>query len=308
MSTPENMSTWPQLMFSMVFGEVEEGSFTGVLRLLDHDDRMVRVFKRPGEYRVETLDGVPLAIRSRTGTYEFTPAASAPAWHDDTHGRHFDDFAHVLERRELRDWEGDDFTRPTGPAEAVEHLGRPAWRVELAPPAHKPSPLLLTIDAATGMDLRSESRDFGVLHEWVELTFAADLDDSLFAWDGEIISYRELIDAAHPEHAEHRRRARKARAKDKKWLRRSGLRELTIRIDLPIRVHNVDRKTGEIHAGVESPDFLVSRRRATADVWEADGYPHEKTWTANGWDWRLQSTHRISKRTVKHLRRQTRNL
>ncbi len=90
----------------------------------------------------------------------------------------------LLARRDLGDFAGDDFTRPTGPVGATTFLGRTAWTVELAPPDHKPFPLQLVVDAETGLILQQRNDGFGSVDEWIEFVVGEPIPPDLFVWDG----------------------------------------------------------------------------------------------------------------------------
>ncbi len=47
----------------------------------------------------------------------------------------------------------DDFSRPAGRVEELTFIGRQAWRVLLAPPAHKPQPVWHVLDVLSGVTL-----------------------------------------------------------------------------------------------------------------------------------------------------------
>jgi hypothetical protein len=79
-------------------------------------------------------------------------------------------------------WQGDDFTEPVGGPNEVSMLGRPAWRVVLAPPPHKPEPMQIVIDQRTFLTLREGNEAFGTYHEWSELDLDPDIDDDAFTW------------------------------------------------------------------------------------------------------------------------------
>ncbi len=114
--------------------------------------------KRGALVRRERLDGQPIAIFGQDTkwiwldgdeTFRLLSAALAIwGWDDQL----------LVQRRPLKRWEGDDFTHPTGPARLTTMLGRAAWTVELAPPSHKPFPLTLVVDAATGIVLAGAQR------------------------------------------------------------------------------------------------------------------------------------------------------
>lgn len=78
------------------------------------------------------------------------------------------------------EWEGDDYHRPVGPPVAVEHDGRPAWRVQLEPPAHKRGRLELVVDAATGLCLAQRNPQVGVSCELEDLEVDVELQEALF--------------------------------------------------------------------------------------------------------------------------------
>lgn len=289
----------------MAFGEVEEGSFTGLLRFTEPpgESVTVRVFKRFGEYRVETPDGELVSMRRHLSTYDPETGLDQPTWSAYLGEPPSVDNAHAIERRELSDWQGDNFsfTRPTGPARAVTFLGRPCWEVELAPSEDDPSPLTLTIDAATGIQFKAESRDSGPIREWLEIDFGVELDDELFGWEGTKLAAYSGTYEDHPG---------TARTKtEKKWLKKSGVGGLTLLSESKINVHDLDPETGEFEGSFDADQyFSLGRRPSTGEPWDEDDGEHEALWEEGGWQWRLQSSHRIRKRTLKHLRRQTRRL
>jgi hypothetical protein len=88
----------------------------------------------------------------------------------------------LVTRRELDEWYGVDFTRPTGPPTARTFLDRPAWSVDLAPPARKghPYPVTMVIDAVTGMVLSQRNDGFASVTEWTSLEVGVELDDGRF--------------------------------------------------------------------------------------------------------------------------------
>jgi len=155
----------------------------------------------------ELLDGRPRAIVGETTMWiwldeaelptAFPKASTAWGWSDQQ----------IVERPPLSRWDGNDFTRPTGPVEPTSLLGRRAWAVELAPPSHKPFPITIVVDAETGVVLQERNDGFGSVVEWTEITFDADLPDELFMWTGEVLE--------RPDHgAEHEREM----AKRRQWL------------------------------------------------------------------------------------------
>lgn len=297
----------------MAFGEVEEGPFTGLLRITNPPEESVtvRVFKRFGVYRVETLDGELVEIRQHLDAPDAEIGLSQPAWSAFGADHVIYNYSHAIVRRELSDWQGDNFhfTRPTGPARATTWLDRPCWEVELTPPDHDTSPLVLTIDTATGMQFRARSRHGEILAEWLEIEFDAQLDDSLFSWDGDTIS-SQCSGEGHLAHELHELHEAKQDKRDRKWLKESGVGRLRLRYEIGLDIHELNSTTGEFEGSI-TPDHWTSlgRRRLSDAPWEEhDDCKHEVLWTDGEWQWRLRSDGRIRKRTLKHLRRQTRKL
>jgi len=75
----------------------------------------------------------------------------------------------------------DDFTRPLGPVEEVEFLGRPAWRVLLAPPPHKPRPVRQILDVVSGVTLAYRDPDGAAVVEFTAIETGAELPADTFA-------------------------------------------------------------------------------------------------------------------------------
>jgi hypothetical protein len=99
-----------------------------------------RVARRGDLLRRERLDGSALVIRGVDMTWIWLDEADLPtAFERGRTGINSSDGG-LAERPRLSRWDGDDFTRLTGPIESVELLGRAAWAFELAPPQHKPLP------------------------------------------------------------------------------------------------------------------------------------------------------------------------
>jgi hypothetical protein len=79
-------------------------------------------------------------------------------------------------------WTGDDFTTPVGGPEEVVMLERPAWRITLAPPPHKPEPMQIVVDQQTFLVLHEGNEAFSTHHEWIELNLDPDIDEDQFTW------------------------------------------------------------------------------------------------------------------------------
>lgn len=90
----------------------------------------------------------------------------------------------LSERRPLRQYDRDDFTRAANPPSPTVFLGRQAWQVDVAPPPRKPFALTMIIDDETGLVLAAHSGNGTSFVEWRELELGAELPDDLFVWQG----------------------------------------------------------------------------------------------------------------------------
>lgn len=293
----------------MTAGEQEEQPFVGVLEVTewqrDDDDEVhpasdderswpspVRVFKDRQRYRVEALDGTLLTIRDATDVYVFHPPGhelhdhepgvpTKSAREDGIHpGAHGADIA----RRSPRDWSGDDFTTPTGPPRAVTCLGRPAWEVELAPPPHKPSPLVLVVDAVTGMTYEQRSAAFGVLSRWTEIVTVESHPDELFRWDGEVYEYWATSGPMTQDDEREWERQRAERVAS------MGLGPLELTVPVTTYPHEVeDDGSFFVSLSADAQGVLV-RRPTSSEPWDPDiSYPFVTQWSDGHWDWCVAS-------------------
>ena len=76
---------------------------------------------------------------------------------------------------------GDDYHRAAGPVTAAEHDGRPCWRVQLVPPAHKRGLLTLLVDDATGLCLHQSNARGRYVSEVAALEVDVSLPEDAFA-------------------------------------------------------------------------------------------------------------------------------
>jgi hypothetical protein len=112
-------------------------------------------------------------IWERDGTVTSTPR---------DYGRVGSPVSELVMRRELDEWDGDDFTRPASPPTACTFLDRLAWQVNLIPPARKrhQHPVTMVVDAETGLVLSSRNDGFTSVTEWTKLEVGVELDDDRF--------------------------------------------------------------------------------------------------------------------------------
>jgi hypothetical protein len=284
--------SWLELLVRMTAGEQEERPFVGVLEVADEVETSwpsrVRVFKDRERYRVESLDGRVLTIRNAEHTFVFRDEHDedcpddVPHRYDNLDGEYVRPgaYGNVIERREPRDWRGDDFTIPTGPAAAVTFLGHDAWQIELAPPEHKPSPLVVTIDAANGMTYEQRSALFGVLSRWTQLEVVDSHDDALFVWNGDAAWYTGEWREVSVEEEQQWERERAA------WMAERGIGPLRVSTTLELHVHEQEEDDGFFASFDASSHGFVARRRRSDEPWDLDvDYPHLDRWSDSTWEW-----------------------
>ncbi len=193
------------------------------------------------------------------------------------------------ERPSFSRWDGTDFTRPTGPVTSTTFLGRDCWLVELAPPRHKPYPIQVSVDAATGLVLRSANREFGSVTEFTEVEIGADLPDELFVWDGPARSRVGV-----PRRAGRESRARPAARRA--WLDAHGI-VLELPVAPDVVLHEWSDDTGAFGASFSAQrrgHARAPRRRCRCRCRATLNYPHVYRWTDSRWDWALATTRPIA--------------
>lgn len=310
---PETEITWPQLVALMALGNGSEPSLRGTVRSRDvrpvEDDEpadleipghgryqlgegRVRVFKRGNLVRRERPDGRPLAIQGadtmwiwegdNTVPTAFPRRTTAWGWPDSP----------LTQRRGMDDWSGDDFTQPNAAPTPTQFLERDAWHVELRPPAHKPFPLTLIVDAATGLVLQQRNDGFHSVAEWEELEFDVALADELFVWEGESQPPPDL-------RAEHE--ADMARRRE--WLERNGIGPLSLALPVELMLHE-QSDDGAFHASLRANlDGSLARRRHSEEPWDLlMNWPHMHRWSGGEWDWWLSTDEPLPEEVLEVIR------
>jgi hypothetical protein len=317
--------SWPELVVLMACGDGTEDSISGELRVRevqelgdnfteeDDDDggwfedhpqlgrvrvceARVRAQRRGDLVRVDRDDGGPMLIFGRdTRWVDFGDDGVPTAYRRDTSSFSWNG-QELLYRRPASRWEGNDFTKLTGPIESVEFLGRSAWAFELAPPSHKPYPLQMIVDAASGLVLREANADFGSVQEWTSLNVGAALPDELFGWDG---PSRPLED----RDAEHEREM----AQRQRWLAEHGL-AATLTVPMRLMPHEWDDDSGRFHASFDAgTSGSLVRRPRSEDRWpdlDEMNWPHHYSWSDPLWDWFLGSMKPLEENELAALRQQ----
>ena len=307
--------SWPALVVLMALGNGSDPSLSGVVHVRDvqPDDTQTdvvlpgvgpvrieegrhRVAKRGNLVRREHLDGRPMAIFGHDTKWIWLDGAELPtAFSSAVWG--WDDQL-LLQRRPLSRWEGDDFTHPTGAVSPTTMLGRAAWSVELAPPAHKPFPLTLVVDAETGIVLQERNDGFGSVTEWVEISFGSELSEDLFVWTGESLEPHDWGVDREREMASRR-----------DWLAKRGIGDLLWPVEAAMDLHEWDDASGEFEAGVHFhlTVAMVRRRRSDADWDTRNDWPHEYRWSDDEWDWYVGANVELRADELRALRAQLRS-
>jgi len=311
MTDADHVPSWPELILLMCFGESEERPFTGVVEVDDrYEDedtgegaprRLLRVHKSGPRYRVETLDGELVHIQGADRGWTFHPGSDTPGLIkiDDEYTGHSYDYA--IARPNPTRWRGNDFTTPTGPAVSTTYLGRAAWQVEIAPPPHKPVSITLVIDAATGMQLRWGSDEFGDVFRWTDIDHGVELADDLFTWDGPFhFAYSDPDDL--PDDIQEMVERGDAERREK--VAALQLPDISVRLSASPEVFNVG-DDGSFHAMFDLSGYLVVERRPhSTGAWEDDDPRGYEMWTDGPWDWRMRLSDEIDPEQLDAIRGQ----
>jgi hypothetical protein len=295
---PDQEISFAQLVALMAVGEGRDRSMRGVVRHREaepvdddepadlevpgdgryrHQEEHIRVLMRGELARREQLDGRLLAIQGPETLWVWEEGEDEPtAFPRRTTAWGWPDSV-LTQRRELDEWRGDDFTRPAAAPVSTTFLGRSAWQVELLPPPHKLFPLVLTVDAETGLVLSDRNEGFDSVTEWTELELDVDLSDELFEWDG----------PSHPPR-DHRAEHDLEMARRARWLADQGVGQLELKLPVEVMLHE-NATDGSFQASLQA-DFhgSLARRRHSDEPWDLFmNWPHMHRWTDGGWDWWL---------------------
>ena len=139
-----------------------------------------RVEDRHGAWHVQNPERQ--WIRDEDGRMQRVAAGSGRYW-GDNHPR---DLLGIPDERAERFTSPREFSRPLSSPVQVRVADRLCWEVELGPPPHKPYPMHVAIDDATGAVLRIQVHNYLVFREMQQFTpDPATLSDRMFEWEGE---------------------------------------------------------------------------------------------------------------------------
>lgn len=162
--------------------------YAGVVRARVDDDGgrelMYRVVRDGQRVRCSALDGAVHLIAGRTTQWSRHDGSgkrlSEPVNPKFLHIS--DDYEFGVQYFDWDRWEGTDFTEPISGPDEIIMLGRPALRITLAPPAHKPEPMQIVVDQQTFLLLHEGNEAFHTFHQWAELDLDPEIDDDAFTW------------------------------------------------------------------------------------------------------------------------------
>jgi hypothetical protein len=302
--------TWPELIILMSYGPPVVSTARGIIRGCDGTDEsrghfgcarfeddpepvlvgarlgigvdatdQVRVWIDGVNLRVEELDGSPNFIANATTCWQFDRSQEAPVASPVSAVRFLGGASSLLERKEISDWSGTEFTQPTGPVGRTTLLGRPCWTVELAPPKRKPFPMQLVVDAHSGLVLQQRTDGFGSIDEWTEIEFDQPLSGDLFTWTGPSRSYEEIERA-------HRARSDAELAERDQWfLANVAPKPLTLEVEAPVQL-SYRRKNGAFEGGL-GRSVQLARRPRKSSKWKLGWSSVTYKWSDQHWDWAI---------------------
>jgi hypothetical protein len=243
---------------------------------------LLRVWKDGPRIRIEESDGSPNLIVGSDATWSFDRIHDEPLKSSRVQILYGYRGTRLLGRRTAEGFLGHDFTTPSGPIGSTTFLGRQAWTVELAPPASKPYPLQLVVDAETGLLLQQRNDGFGTVDEYVEFVLDEELDPSLFVWDGPT---RSEADERAKRDAEHEADMARRRA----WVAENvSSKPLRLSLDVEIFVHMYDEDSGAFEGSLDHGSLgSLSRRPTSSEPWDLHWRDVQHRWSDDRWDWAL---------------------
>jgi hypothetical protein len=285
---------WAALLTLMVHGPDPEPTLRGTIRSspdksaaeLDEDGPAspedaaeLRVWRDGHRLRVEDANGNVSLIVGDDTCWHFDGHPDSPVA---TTGCEITHGPWLLTRRDPSEFIGDDFTRPTGPVGSTTFLGRTAWIVELAPPAHKPYPIQLTVDAQTGIVLQERNDGFGTAVEWIEFVVGDQLDPDLFRWDGAVRSAADVD-------TERRRRHEDDLDQRRRWFAEHvTAHPLHLDMNTTVFVHEYDDVSGSFQASLGDGHLgALARRPRSDEPWELHWHDVQHRWSTQEWDWAM---------------------
>lgn len=272
--------SWMELLVLMVHGPEPEPTVRGTISLGPAAADRYRVWRDGSRWRVESMDGAPRLIAGVDTVWRFAPDPVRPVETPRRADRDVEGAFELLVRREPGSFLGEDFTRPAGPIGTTQFLGRMAWTVALAPPPHKPWPVQLVVDAATGVVLQQRNDGFGTVQEWTEIVTGEPLDAELFTWTGPTTSPDDQA-------AEWDRERQARAADDRQWFARHVTdRSLTVELGLEVTLHEHDDATGAFEASL-GPFGALARRSRSVAPWELGWSEVPVRWSTDRWDWAM---------------------
>lgn len=170
-----------------------------------------------------------------------------------------------------------DYSQPTGPAASTLVGGRQGWQFTLAPPEHKPFPLEIVLDDATGTILRWSTAGGHNSLTLTDLDLTNGISDERFTYDGPV---KEQTSAA--DHRDHLRELEDAGVfpSPKYWPRRP-----------PVNLQEADEETGafvgRLELGWEHPLLARWPSGTPAPQAVSSSGQHVHLWSDDDFEWGL---------------------
>jgi hypothetical protein len=143
------------------------------------------LFAPPDLWRVENEQGRLLYLANDAGHYQWRASGGQLACFQERRPGYWHsggvNSTNLVRPRNLLSPGDDDFTRPVGSVEEVTVIGRPAWRVLLAPPPRKPQPVWQVLDVESGVTLAYQTPDGLTLVGFTSLATGIEIPNGVFA-------------------------------------------------------------------------------------------------------------------------------
>lgn len=246
----------------------------------------VLVWREGGRLRVDTPDGRSVFRSDGQTAWDFRRDQDRPDVREVSERLglpYFGPHQFLLSRSRM-DWLGGyEFTTPAGPVEQESFAGRRCQTVELVPPARKPDPLRIWVDAESGQILGYRNEAAGIGAEFIEVTIGEALDSRLFTWHGPSLTQDE-------RQAMLRAESRALAAGQQEWFAENVTpRTLRTRVSVdftPEHLHFYDPETGSFDAGSVGGRVMLARRPRAAEQWTPGwGAVSAHVWSTPEWDW-----------------------
>ena len=195
----------------------------------------------------------------------------------------------VLVRTTARSWLDHDAQDGPVPT-AATHAGRAAWALELTPPYRTHRAVQIVVDAETGMLLQQRDDERGHVIEWSDIVVGADLDPSVFTWDGPVVTWAQQL--AEAQRDGERQQAQWEQTRERWTLEQLGTKHVSITVVADLLVRDLD-DDGTLHASLGELGSVDRRPRSDSSWPEVDRDNDDdglvQRWSDERWDWAVRT-------------------